>query len=124
MPDRDRARLGVRGRAQQGGTTVTGYRQRARFLLIMVGELLLAPLISGAQQPRSGGTRRVAWEADVAGRDPHLSPGAQAGYVMGNTFNSLVTIDAELTHVPDLADSRAIVEDGKVYVFPRSGRLP
>jgi ABC-type transport system substrate-binding protein len=36
---------------------------------------------------------------------------------MGNLFNSLVTIDAELNYVPDLAESWEILEDGKVYVF-------
>ena len=33
---------------------------------------------AAAQQPRPGGTLRVAWEADVTGLDPHLSAGIQA----------------------------------------------
>jgi glutathione transport system substrate-binding protein len=37
--------------------------------------------------------------------------------VAGSLFNSLVTIDAELNFVPDLAESWEIFEDGKVYVF-------
>jgi peptide/nickel transport system substrate-binding protein len=37
--------------------------------------------------------------------------------VAGSLFNSLVTIDAELNFVPDLAESWEILEDGKVYVF-------
>src|SRR5918992_3880939 len=102
---------------RQGGTTMTGYRHHAGFLLVIVGYLLMAQLAAWAQQPKSGGTLRVAWEADVAGMDPRLSPGAQAGYVMGNLFNSLVTIDAELNYVPDLAESWEILEAGKVYVF-------
>ena len=88
---------------------MTGYRYRAAFLLFLVGLLLMAPFTAWAQQPKSGGTLRVAWEADVAGMDPRLSPGAQAGYVMGNLFNSLVSIDAELNYVPDLAESWEIL---------------
>ncbi len=38
--------------------------------------LLVALAFGGfvtAQEPRLGGTLRVAWEADVTGLDPHLS---------------------------------------------------
>lgn len=70
-----------------------------------------------AQQPKPGGTLRVAYESDVSGLDPHLSPGIQAWHVVGNLFNSLVTIDTELNYVPDLAESWDVLEDGKVYVF-------
>jgi ABC-type transport system substrate-binding protein len=83
----------------------------------MVSLVLLGAIAALAQQPKSGGTLKVAWEADVTGLDPRLSPGAQAWYVMGNLFNSLVTIDADLNYVPDLAESWEIQEDGKVYVF-------
>jgi peptide/nickel transport system substrate-binding protein len=96
---------------------MTGYRYRAGFLIAIVSSLLLVHVAAWAQEPRPGGTLRVAWESDVGGFDPRLSPGAQAGYVMGNLFNSLVTIDAELNYVPDLAESWDILENGKVYVF-------
>jgi ABC-type transport system substrate-binding protein len=97
--------------------TMAEYRYRTGFLIAIVGYLLLAHLVAWGQQPKSGGTLRVAWEADIAGMDPHVSPGAQAWYVIGNLFNSLLTIDAELNYVPDLAASWDILEDGKVYVF-------
>ena len=73
--------------------------------------------LTAAQQPKPGGTLRVAWEADVPGLDPHLSPGIQAWHVQGSLFNSLLTIDAQLNYVPDLAESWDVLEDGKVYVF-------
>ena len=79
--------------------------------------LLLIPLVVWAQQPKSGGTLQVAWESDITGLDPHLSPGIQAQRVVGNLFNSLVTIDTDLNYVPDLAESWEILENGKVYVF-------
>ena len=39
--------------------------------------------IAAAQQPKYGGTLRVAWEQDVTGFDPHWSPGLQVAYGMG-----------------------------------------
>jgi ABC-type transport system substrate-binding protein len=96
---------------------MTGYRYHPGLLVAIVSFFLLVHLPAWAQQPKAGGTLRVAWEADIAGLDPRLSPGAQAGYIMGNLFNSIVSIDAELNYVPDLAESWEIQEDGKVYVF-------
>ena len=85
-------------------------------LILAIVASLLLPAAWG-QQPKPGGTLRVAWEADVTGLDPHLSTGIQAYFVVGNLFNSLVTIDAELNYVPELAESWDVLEDGKVYVF-------
>ena len=59
----------------------------------------------------------MAWEADITGLDPYISPGVQSWFVVGNLFNSLVTIDAELNIVPDLAESWEVLENSKVYVF-------
>jgi ABC-type transport system substrate-binding protein len=85
------------------------------FMIAILACLLLPA--AWAQQPKPGGTLRVAWEADITGLDPHLSFGMQARHVVGNLFNSLVTIDAELNVVPDLAESWEILENRKVYVF-------
>jgi len=60
---------------------------------------------------------RVAWEADVTGLDPATSVGLQAFYIKGNLFNTLVTVDAQLNFVPELAESWEVQEQGKVYVF-------
>ena len=83
---------------------------RIRLMIVIVGCLLLTPLALWAQQPKSGGTLRVAWEADITGLDPYISPGVQSWYVAGNLFNSLLTIDSELNYVPDLAESWEILE--------------
>jgi ABC-type transport system substrate-binding protein len=87
---------------------------------VVLSSLLVIIAFAGtavAQQAKPGGTLRVAWEADVTGLDPHLSNGIQAWHVVGNLFNSLLSIDAELNYIPDLAESWEILEDGKVYVF-------
>jgi ABC-type transport system substrate-binding protein len=85
--------------------------------MIAILMCLLLLSVGWAQQPKPGGTLRVAWEADVSGLDPHLSFGMQARLVVGNLFNSLVTIDPELNVVPDLAESWEVLENSKVYVF-------
>jgi ABC-type transport system substrate-binding protein len=82
-------------------------------LLIVLGLVTVA----SAQQPRYGGTLRVAWESEPTGFDPHWSPGIQVWYIVGNLFNSLVTIDEHLNYVPELAESWEVQENGKVYVF-------
>ena len=93
------------------------YRLGIGLLVTMIGFLLPLPSVVWAQQPKAGGTLRVAWEADLSGIDPHVSSGLQAYRVVGNLFNSLVSIDAALNYVPDLAESWEILENSKVYVF-------
>jgi ABC-type transport system substrate-binding protein len=69
-----------------------------------------------AQQPKYGGTLRVAFEADITGLDPAI-PGLQNYYINQNLFNTLVTLDEHFGFVPDLAESWDIQEQGKIYVF-------
>jgi peptide/nickel transport system substrate-binding protein len=69
-----------------------------------------------AEQPKSGGTLRVASEADISGFDPAI-PGLQNYYVNQNLFNTLVILDEHLGFVPDLAESWEVQEQGKVYLF-------
>jgi len=97
---------------------MNGHRHIAwRFCLIVVGFFLAQSIAWGGEQPKPGGTLRVAWEADVTGFDPGLSRGIQAYYLKGNIFNPLVTVDENLNFVPELAESWETQENGKVYVF-------
>jgi peptide/nickel transport system substrate-binding protein len=93
-----------------------GHIVSSGFMIAIFASLLLGPAI-WAQQPKPGGTLRVAYEADITGLESHFSFGLQAWHIFGSLFNSLVTVDAELDFVPDLAASWEIIEDGKVYVF-------
>jgi peptide/nickel transport system substrate-binding protein len=93
-----------------------GHIVSSGFMIAIFASLLLGPAIC-AQQSKPGGTLRVAYEADITELDPHVSFGLQAWHVSGSLFNSLVTVDAELNFVPDLAASWEIIEDGKDYVF-------
>jgi peptide/nickel transport system substrate-binding protein len=85
--------------------------------LLVVGLLLALPGWAAAQQPKSGGTLKIAWEADITGLDPHMSSGIQAQWMVGNIYNSLVTIDENLNYIPELAESWDVKDDGKTYIF-------
>ena len=89
-----------------------------RWMLTMVLGLLMAFTgWASAQQPKPGGTLRIAWEADITGLDPHTSAGLQAQWMTGNIYNSLVTIDENLNYIPELAESWDVKDDGKTYIF-------
>jgi peptide/nickel transport system substrate-binding protein len=96
-----------------------GDRGSTGCVVVMIGCLLLVLMqpAGWSEQPKPGGTLRVAWEADVTGFDPHTSAGVQAQYLVGNLFNSLVTIDTDLNFVPELAESWAMQDDGKTWIF-------
>jgi ABC-type transport system substrate-binding protein len=93
--------------------------KRSKVCIALMALAMVVGLVSGAaaQDPKPGGTLRVAWEQDVTGFDPHWSPGLQVQYISGNLFNSLVTIDEHLNYVPELAESWEVQDNGKVYVF-------
>ena len=93
------------------------HRQSSWLFYLTVVCLLMMQPIAWGQQPKPGGTLRVAWEADVTGFDPGFSRGIQAYYLKGNIFNPLVTVDENLNFVPELAESSDSQENGEVYVF-------
>src|SRR5713226_5461918 len=89
--------------------------------LSLVGGLMLWTSLGWAEQPRYGGTLRIAWPGDPAFFDANQGPaqGAPAGWLMNNMYNSLLTITPppELKIVPDLAKSWEVLDGGKTYVF-------
>src|SRR5215470_12550460 len=74
-----------------------------------------------AEQPRYGGTLRIAWPGDPAFFDANQGPaqGAPAGWLMNNMYNSLLklTPPPELKIVPELAKSWEVLDGGKTYIF-------
>jgi len=94
-------------------------RQLVWFSLLVV--VLLWPSLGWAQQPRYGGTLRLALPGDPAFYDANQgpAPGAQAFWTGNNVYNSLLTITPppELKLVPDLAKSWEVLDEGKTYIF-------
>jgi peptide/nickel transport system substrate-binding protein len=92
-------------------------QQVGRAILCSLVICLLFTGVTAAQQPKHGGTLKIAFESDVPGMDPHTSLGVQVQVLIPNLFNTLVTIDENLAVAPDLAASWEVQDDGKTYVF-------
>src|SRR6266568_604338 len=94
---------------------------RQLMLCSLVVSLVLWTGLGWAQQPRYGGTLRLALEGDPAFYNANQgpAPGGPAFWTGNNIWNSLVTITPppELKIVPDLAKSWEILDAGKTYVF-------
>jgi ABC-type transport system substrate-binding protein len=96
-------------------------RTRGLILLSLIGALVLWSGIGWAQQPRYGGTLRIALPGDPAFFDANQgpAPGAQAFWISNNIYNSLLTVTPppELKIVPELAKSWEVLDEGRTYVF-------
>jgi peptide/nickel transport system substrate-binding protein len=92
--------------------------------LVLLGLLIALMLWAGpgwTQQPKPGGTMRLALAGDLtffnANQGP--APGYFTFWVWNNIFNSLLTLTPppELKIVPELATSWEVLDGGKTYIF-------
>ncbi|SEL71303.1 peptide/nickel transport system substrate-binding protein [Paenibacillus sp. cl141a] len=67
--------------------------------------------------PVSGGTLNVAYPANPATLDPHLTTNQATRDVSRNIFEQLLTLNKNYEVVPQLAESLDISDDGKTYTF-------
>ena len=83
--------------------------------------LVLWSGLSWAQQPKYGGTLRIALPGDATFFNAHQgsAPGSNTAWVANNIFNSLVTLSPppDFQVVPELAKSWKIQDNGRTYVF-------
>jgi peptide/nickel transport system substrate-binding protein len=90
-------------------------------LFSLLGALVVWSGMGWAQQPRYGGTLRIALSGDPAFFDANQgpAPGAQAAWIGHNIFNSLLTVTPppELKVIPELAQSWDVLDEGRTYVF-------
>jgi ABC-type transport system substrate-binding protein len=100
----------------QGGVAGMKRQSVLSMMLVVLAVVGYDVGMGWADQPKSGGTLRIALEADITGLDP-IIPGLQNYYVMQNIYNTLVTVDANFEFVPELAESWEVQEQGKVYIF-------
>ncbi len=91
--------------------------QIGRSILISFVTLLVLTGMAVAQQPKRGGTLKIAFESDVPGIDPHTTLGVQVQVLIPSLFNTLVTIDENLQVIPDLASSWEVQDGGKTFIF-------
>ena len=98
------------------------YMKLCRLMLLSLLAVCMLGTGSGwAQQPKPGGTLRIALPGDPAFYNAHQGPamGAQAFWTSNNIYNSLLTTTPppELKIVPDLAKSWEVLDEGRTYVF-------
>ncbi|MEK5057392.1 ABC transporter substrate-binding protein [Paenibacillus shunpengii] len=67
--------------------------------------------------PVSGGTLDIAYPANPATLDPHLTTNQATRDVSRNIYEQLLTLNKNYEVVPQLAESYEISEDGKTYTF-------
>ena len=92
-------------------------RQTSRSIFISLIMVLVFTGMALSQQPKSGGSLKIAFESDVPGMDPHISLGVQVQVLIPSLFNTLVTIDENLAVIPDLAEAWQVQDGGKTYLF-------
>jgi peptide/nickel transport system substrate-binding protein len=92
-------------------------RHIGRFIFISGMTLFVLCGLAASQQPKSGGTLKIAFESDVPGMDPHTTLGVQVQVLIPNLFNTLVTIDENREVIPDLAKAWEVQDGGKTYLF-------
>jgi peptide/nickel transport system substrate-binding protein len=87
----------------------------------LIACLLLWSTLGGAQQPKYGGTLRVALPGELTFFNVHQgsAPGSHTLWVANNLFNSLVTLTPapEFKVEPELAKSWEVLDEGRTYVF-------
>ncbi|MCU0908276.1 MAG: ABC transporter substrate-binding protein [Rhodobacteraceae bacterium] len=85
------------------------------------GAMVLAKLAPGAAQaqatPVTGGTLIWGHSETVQNLDMHQTGTASTGRVLQNVHASIVTVDANLNVIPNLAESFEVAEDGLTYTF-------
>jgi ABC-type transport system substrate-binding protein len=90
-------------------------------LLTLIGTMALGPHLGWTQQPKPGGTLRLAMPGDMtffnANQGP--APGYFTYWVWNNIFNSLLTMSPppEWKVVPELATSWDVQDGGRTWVF-------
>jgi peptide/nickel transport system substrate-binding protein len=79
--------------------------------------LALLPSMALAEQPKRGGTLRVAYGNAISHLDFHTAPGYEMMWVAMNIGCGLVNIKPDGTFVGDAAESWKVSADGLTYTF-------
>src|SRR5699024_991587 len=72
---------------------------------------------NASEEASTGGELNVAYSAQPATYDPHMTTAVATSDIMRNVYETLVTIDADHQFQPMLAESYDISEDGLQITF-------
>jgi peptide/nickel transport system substrate-binding protein len=114
-------RLVTRGRLSRREALIRGAALglSAPAMLALSGAISTRPAFAqeASPEPVSGGTLRVGLQADPAQLDPALTSLTAAWHIIEHVYEALLSYDASLNPVPQLAESYEISDDGTVYTF-------
>jgi peptide/nickel transport system substrate-binding protein len=114
-------RLVARGRLTRREALLRGAALglSAPAMLALSGATSTRPVFAqeASPEPVTGGTLRVGLQADPAQLDPALTSLTAAWHVIEHVYEALLSYDASLNPVPQLAESYEISDDGTVYTF-------
>ncbi|HZJ10025.1 MAG TPA: ABC transporter substrate-binding protein, partial [Trueperaceae bacterium] len=88
----------------------------ARIRLFATSLLLSAALLAGAATAQTG-TLEIAVDTAPVGLDPHLVTAFSSFVVIGQIYDSLIEVNADLGLEPGLATEWTVSDDGLTYVF-------
>ncbi len=96
--------------------------KRLWFLGLLLILLLATPVIMAQDAtetvtPKTGGTLKVAWDAEWVSLDPHLSSAYSSFAVLANVVEGLTTFDNDIKLAPALAESWEQSADGLTWTF-------
>jgi len=75
-------------------------------------EATLATVVPDTEEPRRGGTQKIALTGDSPNLDPHQTTDSIVMLVASHLYETLFTWDADYRAVPLLAESHAVSKDG------------
>lgn len=93
-------------------------RLHARTMVALTSCALLLGAVAAQSEPVYGGTLRVGWNYAGSTVDPHkgITHGPDS-WLIKLMYSTLVTLDADLDIVPELAHDWSISDDGLTYTF-------
>jgi len=91
--------------------------RRALAGLLVAVACVAPPFFAEAQEPKRGGSLRVAYGNEIANLDFYTAPGYELNWVAMNIGCGLLSITPDGKFVPSAADSWQISPDGLLYTF-------
>ncbi|MDP3401860.1 MAG: ABC transporter substrate-binding protein, partial [Brevundimonas sp.] len=84
--------------------------------MVMLGSTMPS-MLAAQDTPVSGGTLIWGHSETTQNLDIHQTGTASSGRVLQNIHSAIVTVDADLKVIPDLAESFEVSGDGLTYTF-------
>ena len=88
-----------------------------RLVLVLVTSLLVVAPALAQEQPRTGGTVKVAMIGEPPSLDLHTTTAVITQQIMWHVFETLYTFDRQYNPIPFLVDRHTVTDNGRTYTF-------